>query len=195
MPELTFDSESHTYRLDGQPISNVTRVLKAEGFINGDFYTEWGRERGRIVHKATHFLDMGTLDWDTVDPRIEGYLRADEAFKQATGFEVIISERPMCSFIYRYGTTLDRFGLLNGELADIDFKTGKAEPWVALQTAAHVIAIKECYPEYADKHIRRFALELRENGTYGLIEYKDRRDRDIWLSALTVHNWKNNNRR
>jgi len=43
------------------------------------------------------------------------------------------------------------------------------------------------------KGIKRAAVELRQDGTYKLIPYKDRNDVNVWLAVLASHNWKRNN--
>lgn len=44
-------------------------------------------------------------------------------------------------------------------------------------------------------NIQRAAVELHRGGTYKLIEYKNRNDLKIFLSALAVYQWKQNNLR
>lgn len=190
-----FVEDGHKHMMGDVQIPGVTGILVDEGYVDIQWFTEWARERGRIVHKATHLLDMGVLDWDTIDERIEGYLRAYEAFKRDIPVEILISERPMCSFIHRFGTIPDRVVRLNGKVADIDFKTGPIAAWVGLQTAAHDIAIQECCPEFRGVHIERYGLELRSTGKYRLVPFKDRQDRYIFLAGLAGHNWKLNHRR
>ena len=41
--------------------------------------------------------------------------------------------------------------------------------------------------------IKRAAVELHDDGTYKLIPFTDRQDVNLWLAALSVHNWKINN--
>lgn len=41
--------------------------------------------------------------------------------------------------------------------------------------------------------IKRAAVELHDDGTYKLAPFTDRQDVNLWLAALSVHNWKINN--
>jgi hypothetical protein len=43
--------------------------------------------------------------------------------------------------------------------------------------------------------IARAAVELHNDGTYKLYPFTDRNDKHIWLSAVAVHRWKQNNLR
>lgn len=40
--------------------------------------------------------------------------------------------------------------------------------------------------------IKRAAVELHDDGTYKLVPFTDRQDVNLWLAALSVHNWKKN---
>lgn len=194
MADFQFIEDTHTYRLDGQVIPSVTEVLYAEGFIDKTWYTDYGRDRGRIVHKVCHFHDVGILDEDSVDPVIVPRWEAYKKFLKETGFKVIMSEKPVYSLKYKFGAIPDKFGLLFGKHADIDLKTGTLEPWIALQTAAQVIALRE-YGNYGDADpgvINRFGLQLRDDGDYRLKEYKDWHDTQMFLSALACYQWKKN---
>lgn len=48
-----------------------------------------------------------------------------------------------------------------------------------------------CFPSPVSA--RRFALELNKEGKYKLIPHTDQQDFNIWLAAVAVHHWKNNN--
>lgn len=81
--ELTFEPETHTYRLDGKVIPSVTQVLRGAGIIHvSDFCT--GPERGSLVHHACALLDQGRdEELQALDglPEILPYLEAWQQFK------------------------------------------------------------------------------------------------------------------
>jgi len=183
----TFDPISHIYRIDGVAVPSVTQILAAEGFINGDWFTEYARDRGSYVHQAIHLYEHDDLDEDGLDPVIRPYLDAWKAFRSDSGFVVSSSEKEMYSEQYRFAGTADIFGTF-GDCSPsiIDFKTGAVAPWVGLQLAAYEIL-------EGTRGRKRFALQLKDDGSYKLTEFKDRTDRGIFLAALSIHNWKRNN--
>ena len=183
---ITFDEATHSYTMDGEPVPSVTTILKSEGFIDTAFFTDYGRDRGKLAHLCCHLDDTGELDESTVDPVLMPYLLAYRRFKRESGFVASSSEEPLASATYRFAGTPDRFGTFKDiECALLDIKTGSAEPWVRLQLAAYEILKGAPY--------KRFALQLKDDGTYKLHPFADRQDRNVFLSALAVYHWKNNN--
>lgn len=104
---VEFEAEGHRY---GNGLESVTGILKAEGFIDTRFYDDWSRDKGSMVHLATHYDDIGELDEDTLDPVIVPYLEAWRKFKRESGFIVEQSEVPMMSTVYQYAGTPDVIG-------------------------------------------------------------------------------------
>ena len=82
-----FDEADHTYHIDGVEVVSVTQALKECGMIDTKWFTEWARHRGSTVHKCLEFMVKGTLDLNSVDPKIQGYLDAYERFRDDTQFE------------------------------------------------------------------------------------------------------------
>jgi len=107
---VDFNQEGHIYTAGGYALESVTTVLKQEGCIDARFYTEEARQRGTLVHLATHLDDMDDLVEDSVDPVIVPYLEAWRKFKRETGFVVEVSERHMMSSVYKYAGTPDTIG-------------------------------------------------------------------------------------
>lgn len=108
--EIPFIEEGHFYEHEGRRLPSVTGILKAEGYIDTTYYTEYGRERGSFVHLACHYDDIGDLDEDTLDPEIKPYLDAYRRFKAESGFIVEQSEPPMMSTKYLFAGTPDKIG-------------------------------------------------------------------------------------
>ena len=175
----------HVYRDEaGVQIPNVTSILKDAGLIDTSFFDAYSRDRGTLVHRACALYDRDDLDMSSLDPAIEPYLYGWIKFRKDSGFIPEAVEEIVYNPEYRYVGTLDVRGLLGGYKAIIDRKTGSAQPWAELQTAAY----ENCL---AEKH-RRFVIELDSEGKYKLIEHKDRSDIKLFLAALAITNWKKN---
>lgn len=179
-----FDPETHQYFIDDERVPSVTEILEGVGIIDKRWYTEKGRDRGSAVHVATQYLDEEDLDWSTVGPEIEPYVRAYELFKEETKFQPVLIETSVFNREHRYGGTLDRTGILDGEKVLIDIKTGAPSKWAALQTAGYEICLEE-------RHARK-VLQLKPNGKYKLRDYNNPEDTELFLAAARIAAWKQN---
>ncbi len=182
---LEFDEATHTYSIDGIVVPSVTQVLTVAGLLDPRWYTEESKARGKAVHAACHYIDEGDLDWSTVHPLVVPYVRAYEKFVKDTGFKPKLIEKAVCNETYFFAGTLDRFGFLQdddcGDL--IDIKSGASEPWHSIQMAGYGL----CLPHMP----RRRALYLKKDGSYKLgAIYTNPQDAGVFLSALTIANWK-----
>ena len=90
----------------------------------------------------------------------------------------------MVSTLYGFAGKPDLIGPLAGRESVVDTKSGAAGPAAHLQTAAYEIL--------HGKPLKRYALQLKQDGKYRLIEHKDRKDREIFLAALAVYQWQVN---
>lgn len=178
-------SDDHIYTVDCKPYVSVTQVLQATGFIDARWFTEYGRERGSLVHQIVHWYILGELDESSVDPALQGYLDAWKLFVKDTGYHSKQVEVPMFHESLKFCGTPDDVGDLTIDDVCLDRKTGSISSWVGLQLAAYEILI--------GRPIKRFALQLKENGKYALKQFKDRTDRSIFLSALACVQWQLNN--
>lgn len=179
---MTFDQEKHEYRKDGLVVPNVTLILALSGLVDATWYTEEGRRRGQAVHVATQFIDEGDIDWSSIHPTVAPFVEAYQRFKAESGFKPRQVEQRVFNEVYLYAGTVDREGDLHGADVIVDIKTGDPAPWSALQTAAYAA----CY----DTPHQRFALWLRNDGTYRLEQHSDRNDIRVFLAALALANWK-----
>lgn len=185
---LEFAQDSHTYRLDGRPVPHVTGVLKANGFVDDSYFTEYAAERGRKVHLAIQYYDDGCLKEDSLDPVLRPYLDAWIRFKAESHFVCEKSEIQVASKVHLCAGTVDKLGRLfvgtpQETPAIIDIKTGEVHPWVALQLMGYLILLGEPLR-------KRYAVQLTDEGTYRLHHFKERTDRAVFLAALTVQTWK-----
>ena len=205
---LTFDVETHTYRLDGRRLPSVTGAIRAAGFL--DDLTWFGSaaalRRGRIVHALAAAVD--DLGWTdplrcpalpvgyTSAPReivvlradgrlaaacpseLVGYFRGYVAFRQMYRGRWSAVERPIARGDLGYAGTPDRIGILNGRPAVLEIKTGTASGWHGYQLAAYDMLDPLPFERL------RVAVYLPGDGTYKLRTYADGNDRICFLRSL-----------
>ncbi|MCK9433216.1 MAG: hypothetical protein M0R00_09695 [Candidatus Omnitrophica bacterium] len=184
---ITLDANHVYHDAGGQVVPGVTGILKGAGLIDDRFFDEYSRDRGSLVHQACAMYDRDDLDMDTLDPVLAPYVSGWIKFRKESGFVPALIESIVFNEQYFYAGTLDRTGNMNGQEYILDIKSGAAQPWTAAQLAAY----SACLWSNGRK---RGAVELRDDGTYKLTEYKDRNDLQIFLSALAIVNWKRNNK-
>jgi hypothetical protein len=186
---LRFVEESHEYYLGDRLLVSVTQALGEAGLIDADWYTEASRLRGTYVHQALEWLDRGELEEPEEGHWLLDYIAQYRRFCADCRPHWTHVEHQMRDEARGLAGTLDRAGRLNGHAAILDIKTGPPLRWHQLQTAAYLdLARTEGLFEPA-AHVRRYGLHLTPE-TYRLIEHTDRRDRAIFLSALTVAQFK-----
>jgi len=184
MPDFHFDPLLHIYTLDGVQIPSLTAILKSEGYIDTTFYAEGGAENGSRRHLICHLDDINDLVEDSIDDDDLPYLDSWRQFKRDTGFKLMASETPVFQEVYRYACTPDKIAMVNGKLTIVEIKTGKLEPWTAIQTAAQAL----CFTEYHE----RIGVAVSATG-YKIHPFRDRHDKDVWLACLIGYKWKQNN--
>jgi len=188
-PLVTLDEERHLYFLDGKLVPGVTEVLRLAG-LNRDEYgpnADAARERGKRVHLDTARDDDGTLYEEAVLPEDRPYLEAWRAYRRESGFEPFPDwiERVAASAVYRVAGMADRVGVIGSEIVLPDIKTGAERPWWCWQVAGYAVFFAEATgtPFY---RIKRTSVRLMQNGRYSEHPYTNRRDRDVFLAAVTV---------
>lgn len=189
MPKLRFDSETHTYTLDGRVIPSVTQILSAEGLINSHTSNPYYMTRGRHAHDTVRLYLEGNLDEESLDPQLNSYLQGAKDFLADTGFKVQGFETPMYHPYYLYAGTPDLWGLLENRTTLIDVKTGSPDKWHVLQLSAYYRLLKDTGQE-----IKEGAnLYLNKDGKYSLKTFTVRElmsGLSVFLSALTLYNFK-----
>jgi hypothetical protein len=194
---LTFDDESHTYRIDGKVVPSVTQILRpleadALARIPAEVL-EWKRGLGQAVHLACQLDDEGALEESTVAMAATGYLSAWRKFRADTGFEVVLNECPMGSRKFRFAGTVDRYGILKrGPVtgaAVIDIKTRAELPdAIGPQLVGYTRLIGENVRDAAvEPH--RIAVQLKADGTYATRVYTDPEDIACFQACLSLHHW------
>jgi len=183
---LIFNDELHLYLIDGEVVPGLTEIFTDLGIINNRFYTEEARERGRLIHLITELYDRGSLDIDTVDPRLLGYFEAYRNFLDKHNPEIIEIEKPIGNKVLKYASKLDRvfkMKIAPGYIGKIitDLKTGAKERWHQLQLTAHLMA-------YSKSHLPLYDLYLKPNGDF--IFEEQEYIPNIIISIMNVYNWK-----
>lgn len=196
---LLFDAGAHEYFLDGPRVPSNTQILRDSGLIQLDgvpsFVLEAALTRGSAVHQLVHYLNENDLDWDSVDPAYRPYLDAWQSFREQRDLRIDLCEYRVASRCHRVAGTLDCLGLLEGDGAVIDYKTGNPEDVAAdFQTAGYVAMAEEWAktdPRLADvlgryRRVRRFSVRLRRDGTFRVKEYTDVRDFSRFITLVSA---------
>ena len=196
---LTFDPTEHRYFYDGREVPSVTRLLGDYGLIDlsniPDDKLEWKAGLGTAVHYAAHLYDTNNLDEASVDPRIKSYLSAYIKFRTMTGFVPNYSELRLYSREWHYAGSLDKQGTINGILLNgkpsevlVDLKcTTTVYPSAGPQLAAYQMLFEGAYKIRIKS---RLVVQLKEDGTFRIVQFSDPGDRNIFLSCVQLHYWK-----
>lgn len=205
---FSFDADAHVYRLGETLIPSVTQGLQLAGVTpnvwRSPAQARLAGERGTHVHLACEYLDRGTLDWSDLDPLLEPYVRAYEAFKADTRFLPGLIEQTGYGVVaiggerLPFGYTLDRAGIWRGRDGMgpvrpllLDLKTGsEIKPAIGVQLAGYEIGVTD--PELRGEPRDRVAVQLRPDpkagpGTkpYRIYEYPDETrtfEAALWLA-------------
>lgn len=197
---IAFDPEAHRYTLpDGRVVPSVTGILRETG-ISVDFEAlsrssrhaeaiALKRDIGSALHLDAWAYDDDDLDWSSVDPRVEPYLRAWAAFRANTGLQPMTRERRVYHPALHYCGTLDGIFLApNGHKALVDLKTGDPEDAGAqYQTAAYKLAYEAEHGRSIDE---RWSVQLfadRPDRPYRIDTYTDWRDEETWRCIVRTY--------
>jgi len=187
--DFQFDTETHSYYLDGVKLPSVTQVLNSTGVASYQDVPamEYYLDRGTAIHKACELLSRGNLDEDSLDDRIKPYVEAFRKFLSDT--DAVIEQTEVRTYhpAHRYAGTVDAVAVLNGRRCLLDYKTTVVTAWTGIQLAAYAEMLGGI------TEFRRFGLALTKDKTYKLVPFRDMTDRSVWYAALTVHKWKANN--
>ena len=191
MNKLTLEPEKHVYTVGKRVVPGVTSILQ-DNFGVKPYWSEWHAQKGTAVHQAIALLVKDELDWESVDHRITGRIKAFQRFIQETGYEVLWSEESLFSKRYQFAGTLDLV-VFDGA-ADhilIDIKPPSAEPIVDLQLAGYSLLFDE---RGTQKTKRAACVCLKDNGYYSM-KWVDNLvlSKRVFLACLTVSNWQKEN--
>ena len=190
--EFRFEKADHSYWLGKTKLIGVSEAIKAAGLKDFSMIKpevlEHAEKRGTAVHAACHYLDEGDLDWATVSPEIEPYVRAWERFKKETGVELIEIEKPRYHAALGFAGTLDRVARFGGNSGIIDLKSYKPDAVTGVQLAAYSYLVYGSQAAFAPP--KRWGLWLKDDGKYQLTEYMDRGDEAVFMACLTICKFK-----
>lgn len=190
---LTFDAETHTYRIGGQIVPSVTQVLSALNDFSriSPEVLENARALGTAVHRAIELDCAGDLDDASLHPDVAERVEAWRKFRFGCGFRPAGNEVRVYSGRYGYAGTLDLFGSMGRDQIVIDIKATAALPETAgMQTAAYAQALREtagCGP------VRRGVLHLAAGGRWSFIPLCRQLDLTDFLALLRKHGDQNAN--
>jgi hypothetical protein len=220
LPFLTLHEETHTYTdATGAVWPGVTSILNelSDFSMVPRDTLEYARQLGTAVHEACEYHDRGTLDEASVDPAVRPYLDGYLSFLEREKPEIHLIESLVWHSGERYAGKLDRAMTLRKRRAILDVKTPKdvrkalvgpqtaaylrainrqiylAQNWpdAADQTAGAVAARKDAAARFeAEKYERRYALQLRDDGTYHLHELTDPADARIFTACQDIRAWR-----
>jgi hypothetical protein len=189
MSTLNFDADAHEYSVGDAPVPGVTSVLTPLidfSMVPKDVLAR-AQQLGTAVHRMTELHDMNDLDEDSLSDELLPYLTAWRRFRAETGFEPELIEQRFFHPVLRYAGTLDRTGFIGGRRAVLDIKKMMVlGPVVGCQLAAYQELCKVNGHEVKD----RYGLGLRKDGNYRLVAFKDPLDWSMFLSLLTMRNWR-----
>lgn len=195
---LTFDAERHEYHFGGVLVPGVTSLLGSlHSFASVPVEVlEEAKHRGSSVHAACHYVDDDDLEEEQLrieQPAVYAYLAGYRKFLRDCEPNWRAIEVPVFHRTLRFAGTPDRLGEITFKgkrLPDvvIDLKTSIAShPCWGIQTAAYANAAGR-------PTARRFSLQLRNDGSYRLVEWVDVNDWPAFVSLLTLNTWKVTNR-
>jgi hypothetical protein len=191
-PGLTFNAEKHEYFMHGERVPNVTSILDDVIGDTAKIHRDVLR-RSRILGDAVHYAceldDLRTLDEATVGYEVAGYLRAWRKFKDEHKVCIHNIETRLFHPTHKYCGTTDRVMHIDDLLTVVDLKTGTPWPSHGPQTAAYhaVVNMK------TGAGLDRACVYLKEDGRYLLRFETNREDWGVFLSCLTVYNFKRRN--
>jgi len=187
-----FTEKDHKYFLDGTEIPSVTQVLQEAGLIN----LEWVDKEvlkakalfGTKVHKTTELYDKGTLDIAELHPTLSGYLNGWVKFRNDYDFIPTYIEIMLFHKLYKFAGRIDRVGCLGDDLALVDIKSGTKQKVSSIQTAGYELLYNQDKTK-KDQIKKRYLVYLNKDN-YKVEECKNINDKNIFLSALTITNYK-----
>ena len=192
--ETKLDPSGKFYVKNGNKLPRLTSILQAVGIVDysklPSHVRDFAMDRGSKAHKATELYDLGNLDEASLDSRLVLYLDGWKLFLKENRVKITAIEKIAAHPDNLYCCRVDRIGLVNGVMSVIEIKTGALQPWTALQTMGQAEALRN---EFGD--LQRVGVELSGKGMYKMEIFKDRTDKMVFMSAVSVFHWVQNNRR
>ena len=166
LPELTFEEDSHTYRLDGLIIPSVTTLMKplSEAYYGGIDAKVLGRaaDRGTSVHSAIDlYCRFGIID---IEPELEGYFEAFKAWFKDYDVKPYATETRTYNKSLLYAGTVDMSCSEKGVDTLADFKTTAG--FSSMLCGVQLEAYDRAQESHGVKYQNRAIIQLKKDGTY-----------------------------
>lgn len=191
---LTFDVASHKYFFEGRPVPGVNEILTSLN-LQENRGSEVDMLRGTYVHKACELHDNGVLDELNLDPFIKPYLDGWKRFRReicVEGFTPLATELMLYSK-YGYAGRLDCYGPIGQIPTVIDIKTGEPGWITGMKLAAYEQLIRENETTIGiSMQINRLVVKLDDQGDWKPYYYKNRKDKELFLSAVSLYHYRDN---
>lgn len=188
---VDFDAETHTYRVNGEVVPGVTSIIRCLSDFTGVPVERLERagERGSAVHLLTEMSDKGGLRYRiTVPEEYAAYVEAWHAFTKDYRPKFLGIEERLYHPEMGYCGTADRIAVIDGEAGILDLKTTwRLHPECGVQLAAYLEAANTMRQQ---KLTRRWAIQLRNDGTYDFQEFTRESDWNTFLACLQIYLWK-----
>jgi hypothetical protein len=175
MASVNFNSLKHEYSdATGTIFPSVTTLMAFGKIIDFSVVKEEIRQRsmkrGTSVHWITQLYDEGALNVRTTPKALRGYLKAWRTWRERSGFEPVLIEKPFIS-PHGYAGTPDRFGPFpDGSWAVVDLKTGEGD--IAAHVGVQLAPYAKWYAITEGRfNIRRIGVKLHSDGTYRAKEF------------------------
>jgi hypothetical protein len=161
--------------------------MDAAGLIDKTWYNDHACLRGTYVHKAVQLHHNGGVNFGKLDDEIKPYFDCYLDFLDIMKFKVIACEIMGYHSVYQYCGTADLIGRFpnSEDLSIIDIKTGAIPFWAAIQTQAYKLIFGQTR-NISD----RYGLQLKPKGKFSLKAFNNTRDYDVFMSCLTLYNFK-----
>lgn len=181
---ITFDPDTHTYTLDGQPCPSVTEITRFLHY-KAEYADAESRDRaarkGTAIHELTALIDYGE---DVEIPNeLSGYVQAWQNFKRDYRVEIVAIEQMLGGYVsgvYGLCGTLDRRARIEKQRGLIDIKTGWQIQKLPLQAQLNG------YDTIDDDHNDfLMGVYLRPDATY--TAYQTPEDHDLVRYLMELH--------
>ena len=166
LPELTFEEDSHTYRLDGLIIPSVTTLMKplSQAYYGGIDAKVLGQaaDRGSAVHSAIDlYSKYGVID---IEPELEGYFEAFRAWAKDFEVKPYATETRTYNRSLLYAGTVDMSCSEKGVDTLADFKTTAS--FSPMLCGVQLEAYDRAQESHGVKYQNRVIIQLKKDGTY-----------------------------
>jgi len=188
-PELTFDEKYHIYKLNGDKIPSVSKIMKP---LSQALYSEVNQDvldaaaaRGTAVHNAIeNYILFGITD---IPEEYAAYFEAFKDWWKENKPEVLATETRVYHKSFRYAGTADLLAVIGGEKVLIDYKTSSTVN--KMLTGVQTEAYAKAYESHGIKFDRKMILHLTKDGKYTEHSYpaKDAESMETFSALLTVY--------